>query len=81
MKNFTRLVVVSLLILVLVAPVMAQDTPGAGEGGIIVLDNTGDMATRAIEPLVGMGRGLPMWINLSPRVVIGLEAGAMYFTS
>ena len=32
---------------------------------------------RAMEPLTGIGLGVPMRINLSPRVYRALEAGAM----
>ena len=35
------------------------------------------MVIRAIEPLTGIGRGLPMGINLSPKVETALEAGAI----
>ena len=47
----------------------------------ILEDSHGETVSRAIEPLVGMGRGLPMGMNLSPKPEIALEAGAMTLTS
>ena len=40
-----------------------------------------DMVMRMMEPLVGMGRGLPIGINLSPKTETALDAGAMTLTS
>ena len=47
----------------------------------ILDDNQGDIVMRAIEPLTGIGRGLPIGINLSPRLETALDAGAIILTS
>ena len=43
-------------------------------------DNLIEMVTRAMEPLLGIGRGLPKGINRSPKVEITLDAGAIILT-
>jgi hypothetical protein len=48
---------------------------------LILEDSQGERVTRAMEPLVGIGRGLPIEINLSPKLEITLDAGAMTLTS
>jgi hypothetical protein len=39
-----------------------------------------DMVMRMMEPLLGMGRGLPIGMNLSPKSGTTLDAGAITFT-
>jgi len=55
--------------------------PSRSRTAFTLEDVQGEIVRRAIEPLVGMGRGLPIGINLSPKVATALEAGAMILTS
>jgi peptide/nickel transport system substrate-binding protein len=76
MKNFTRLVVVSLLIAVLVVPLMAQDAPGPGEGGPVIWPNLGDDIS-SINPILTsdgssntvIGRMFPGLVGVDPDTV------------
>jgi len=66
----------------LAEPPLEEDGADEGLGDVVSLTVKGVKgADIGGEPLTGMARGLPIWINRSPRVVIGLEAGAMNFTS
>jgi hypothetical protein len=55
--------------------------PSRSRTAFTLFDSHGEIVTRAIEPLVGIGRGLPIGINRSPKLEITLDAGAMTLTS